>query len=175
MFLIYFHSSNFQYSCSEGLTSGLGLSWGTKATLKWVQKRVPDSQPLPSLAVNFFLTITALWSTHSPSRETKGRCSYRMEIMGNVDQVFHFVHVWQKFHDCFPWVFIEGLLVWINNRKYTERETRKFTEATGSGCNKHLQTKKGTTSSCCLLLQTLRPQWTGRKNIIDLYLLFWMT
>ncbi|TNN37142.1 hypothetical protein EYF80_052686 [Liparis tanakae] len=44
---------------AEGLTSGLGLSWGTKATLKWVQKRVPDTQPLPSLAVSFFLTITA--------------------------------------------------------------------------------------------------------------------
>lgn len=49
----------------------MGLSWGTKATLKWVQKRVPDSQPLPSLAVNFFLTMMALWRTHSPGREEK--------------------------------------------------------------------------------------------------------
>lgn len=39
-------------------------------------------------------------------------------------------------------MFIEGLLVRIHNRKYTERETRKFTEATGSGCNKHLLNKK---------------------------------
>lgn len=58
-------------SCAEGLTSGLGLSSGTKATLKWVQKSVPDSQPLPSRALSFFLTMTALCSTHSPRKEER--------------------------------------------------------------------------------------------------------
>lgn len=71
MFLIVFSCISHQYNCSDGLTSALGPSWGTKATLKWVQKRVPDSQPLPSLAVSFFLTMTALWSTHSPSGDRR--------------------------------------------------------------------------------------------------------
>ena len=51
----------------------MGLSWGTKATLKWVQKSVPASQPPPSLADSFFLTSTALWRTHSPVRRGEER------------------------------------------------------------------------------------------------------
>lgn len=63
---------------TEGLTSGLGLSWGTKATLKWVQKRVPEIQPLPSRALSFFLTMTALCSTHSPGRGKKTQAGNRL-------------------------------------------------------------------------------------------------
>lgn len=58
-------------------------------------------------------------------------------------------------------------LAWIHNRKTRAREmsVRKFTETTGSGCNKHL-----TTTRCILhLLLTgvsSGVQWRGRKNTV---------
>lgn len=129
---------------AQRLTSGLGLSWGTKATLKWVQKRVPESQPLPSLAVSFLLTITALWSTHSPN--DKGRCStvvtgmYGWCISGKdirmSDYAFSSPLICVKLHN---WVCTKGPLVRKHNRKCIDRKTtgKEVHRATGSGCSKH--------------------------------------